>query len=149
MRIRAQEPGEEPDSETGEWACSSLEGGFTTPFDTFGYSGRPCATRLSVPGLLALLRLLPGRKRFLSQGEEAPFCAEDPLSHGMTSRSVNGLTTWWCVSCHHGVQGGMYRAGYTYQGIPGGIYQVGYTTRVYREAYTSPTVKRVIQGGIY
>jgi len=72
-----------------EKAGSSLKGGFTSLLEGSGYSGPPCAQRLSVAGFFTTLSLFPGRRRVYSERKEASFC------------TGKGGNCWWAEQrCH-------------------------------------------------
>ena len=62
-----------PDKKAG---CN-LEGGFEVSNGGLGYSRRPCATRLSVAGLLDINHTFPGREGVYSGGKRGLFCRQE------------------------------------------------------------------------
>jgi len=77
--MRNRRPGAEclPDSETGEKAGSSLEGGLVSTLRGLRDSPPPCARVLSVAGLLVISGLFPGWRRFILAGKIASFLLRD------------------------------------------------------------------------
>ena len=65
MRNIGSGPGILPTVKRDERAGCSLKGGLVSLLEGLEYSEAPCATVLSVPGLLVLLGPFPFRRRFI------------------------------------------------------------------------------------
>jgi len=60
-----------------------------TVLEGLGYSGHPCATLLSVAGLLVIMGRFPSGKAVSLRGERPAFTPEDPFTHGQTDNAAH------------------------------------------------------------
>jgi len=120
-------------------ACCSLEGGGRPFPEGLGDSCRPCTTRLSVAGLLAVLSLFLGSGRFIPEVRKAEPYAQRPPSLTSGVKSVKHRTAG--VYCYgYGRYTGRHIPTMVHlPGYTGGIYHHGTPTR-YTAGYTPPRV---------
>jgi len=88
VRIRRPGTGVLPAPITQEEASCNLEGGLTSVLEGLEDSGRPCAHRLSVAGLLAILALFPLGEEFIPEVRKASFIGETPTRVDVPARTA-------------------------------------------------------------
>ena len=116
-------------------------------------SEAPCATVLSVAGLLVILERFLAGGGFILRGREASLLPQDPSLFNNPDRTADGLTTSGADGAHTVVRGGCVQAGYTYPGYIGRhIYQVVHPPRYtgrHTARYTGRHTARYIQPGTH